>query len=78
MTKVTIPQEVDFEHIKSLEQLHLLFFNARLRKRKSISIHPDEFERFEKAIKAVLPPVDFQAHGFASGDSSGKTIFENK
>ena len=46
------------EHIRSLEALHLLFLNARLQKRKTVAIHPDEFQRFEEAIKAALPTID--------------------
>lgn len=68
---------MEHKHVKSLEELHLLFLSARLRKRKSITVRPDDFERFEQALKAALPPVDFQAHGFASGDSSGKTLKES-
>ena len=64
---------LELEHVRSLEALHLLFLNARLRKRKSLSIHPDEFERFEKAIKAALPPFDFTSHGFTDNSTSGET-----
>lgn len=60
---------MDLNHIRSLEALHRLFLDARLRKRKKLSIHPDEFQRFEEAIKAALPPFDFQAHG-----KSGETL----
>ena len=47
--------KLPLEHVQALERLHLILLNARLRKRKSVTIKPEEFEVFEKAIKAVLP-----------------------
>ena len=64
---------LSLEHTRSLEALHLMFLNARLRKRKTLPIHPEEFQRFEDAIKAALPPFDFAAHGFKDGSKSGET-----
>jgi hypothetical protein len=65
---------MELKHVQALEQLHLHLLNARLRKRKTLTIKPEDFVRYEQAIKAALPPFDFRAHGFASADTSGETI----
>jgi hypothetical protein len=64
--------KLEFKHVQALEELHLALINAILRKRKSVVIKPENFERYKDAIKATLPPFDFTAHGFASGDTNGK------
>lgn len=56
--------ELSNEQVRSLEALHLIILNAQLRARKQAIIKPEDYERFRDAIKAALPPFDYQAHGF--------------
>lgn len=67
---------MEHKHVKALEELHLTLLNGRLRKRKTITIKPEDAVKYEQAIKAALPPFDFKAHGFASADTSGETSDE--
>lgn len=50
---------MDYQTVKALEELHLTLLNARLRKRKTLGIKPEDFERYENAVKAAIPPFDF-------------------
>ena len=57
-TKLQQNDKIELKHIRKLEGLHASLDLATNRKRKSLSIYPDEFPAMRDALKAALDIVN--------------------